>query len=123
MNDPAEVSVFTRAWSSCHVTAELLAQSNRFVELGSRLTGESLQQIVGKADIWLRPHQKEGFEIMSLPSYDLVYISGTGSGKSMIFTLPAFVRSTGLTLVICPMIALQKQHTEMLNRHGIKSLS
>lgn len=79
MNDPTEVIVFTRARSSCHATAELLAQSNRFVGLGSRLTDESLQQMVGKADIWLHPHQKEEFEIMSLPSYDLVYLGGTGS--------------------------------------------
>jgi ATP-dependent DNA helicase RecQ len=65
----------------------------------------------------LRPGQKEAIEAV-LAGHDTLAVMPTGSGKSAIYQIPA-VLLAGPTVVISPLIALQKEQSEELNRHDV----
>ncbi|MFN2398954.1 MAG: RecQ family ATP-dependent DNA helicase, partial [Gemmatimonadaceae bacterium] len=53
---------------------------------------------------------------------DAVVVMPTGSGKSLIFQLPA-VMLDGLTVVVSPLIALMKDQQDKLNAQGMEALA
>jgi ATP-dependent DNA helicase RecQ len=55
-----------------------------------------------------------------LAGQDLFVTMPTGSGKSLIFQLPALVLD-GLTLVISPLIALMKDQVDALRERGVRA--
>lgn len=55
----------------------------------------------------MRLHQRELFEAMNDVD-KVVYIVGTGGGKSIAFGLPAYVQPEGCNVVIQPTRALQE---------------
>jgi ATP-dependent DNA helicase RecQ len=63
-----------------------------------------------------RGHQAEVISNI-LAKRSTMFIARTGSGKSLCFQLPAFVNE-GLTLVISPLIALQKDQVDSLKASG-----
>ena len=66
-----------------------------------------------------RPLQEEIIRD-SLAGKDVVAILPTGGGKSLCFQLPALVRE-GLTVVVSPLIALQKDQVDALQAAGISA--
>jgi ATP-dependent DNA helicase RecQ len=64
-----------------------------------------------------RPHQQEIIRSV-IARQDVFALLPTGGGKSLCFQLPA-VASTGLTLVISPLIALMKDQVDALTASGI----
>jgi ATP-dependent DNA helicase RecQ len=65
----------------------------------------------------LRPGQKEAI-VAVLAGHDTLAVMPTGSGKSAIYQIPALLLA-GPTVVISPLIALQKDQSEELNRHDV----
>lgn len=68
----------------------------------------------------LHDHQKE--VMIAVKDYakpSVLYISATGSGKSMVFMLPASIHQDGMTIVIQPTRALQRDTAQRLEAMGI----
>lgn len=65
----------------------------------------------------LRPGQAEALESI-LAGRNLLAVMPTGSGKSLLYQLPALVEN-GLTIVISPLIALMKDQVDELTRKRI----
>lgn len=50
----------------------------------------------------------------------MLYVSGTGSGKSLIFLLPAFVESgQKTTVVVVPLVALMEDMKRRCRKHKL----
>ncbi|KAI1108048.1 hypothetical protein F5Y14DRAFT_457466 [Nemania sp. NC0429] len=61
----------------------------------------------------MRNHQQKLFDAINKTD-KIVYIAGTGGGKSVAFSLPAYVQPDGCSVVIQPTRALQKDtHTRL----------
>jgi len=80
-----------------------------------KLARELLQSRFGHAD--LRPGQAEAIQSI-LSGRSLLAVMPTGSGKSLLYQLPALVQD-GLTLVVSPLIALMKDQVDELARKRI----
>ena len=57
-----------------------------------------------------------------LAGRDAIVVMPTGSGKSLIYQLPALMLD-GLTVVVSPLIALMKDQEDKLNAHGVDVIS
>jgi ATP-dependent DNA helicase RecQ len=68
-----------------------------------------------------RPGQREAVEAV-LAGRDALVIMPTGSGKSLIYQLPALLLP-GLTVVVSPLIALMKDQTDKLEELGVDARS
>src|SRR5687768_16761115 len=76
---------------------------------------ETLQEQFGIPEF--RPGQRELIEAI-LSGRDALAIMPTGSGKSLIYQLPA-VTLDGVTVVVSPLIALMKDQTDKLESLGV----
>jgi ATP-dependent DNA helicase RecQ len=74
-----------------------------------------LRERFGYADF--RPGQAEALRAV-LTGRNLLAVMPTGSGKSLLYQLPALL-DRGLTLVISPLISLMKDQVDDLNERGI----
>jgi ATP-dependent DNA helicase RecQ len=68
-----------------------------------------------------RPGQWEPVEAV-LGGRDALVVMPTGSGKSIVYQLPALLLS-GLTVVVSPLIALMKDQQDKLQAHGVDALA
>ena len=68
--------------------------------------------------------QKGQWEPISavLSGRDALVVMPTGSGKSLVYQLPALMLP-GLTVVVSPLIALMKDQQDKLAAHGIDALA
>ena len=85
------------------VTLGLLADESRI----DRVAREAF----GYAE--LRPGQREGIEA-ALAGHDALVVMSTGSGKSAIYQIAGLL-TPGATIVVSPLIALQRDQVETLN--------
>src|SRR3954467_12961473 len=58
----------------------------------------------------------------ALPGHDAIVVMPTGSGKSLVYQLPALMLP-GLTVVVSPLIALMKDQQDKLVAHGVDALA
>ena len=66
------------------------------------------------------PFQKEAVENI-LNKKDSLVVLATGSGKSLIYQIPAVINK-GITLVFSPLISLMKDQVDQLNKTGISAV-
>src|SRR5262245_65638299 len=68
--------------------------------------------------------QKGQWEPISavLDGRDALVVMPTGSGKSLVYQLPALMLP-GLTVVVSPLIALMKDQQDKLSAHGVDALA
>src|SRR5437588_10641941 len=57
-----------------------------------------------------------------LQGRDALVVMPTGSGKSIVYQLPALLLP-GLTIVVSPLIALMKDQQDKLHAHGVEALA
>ncbi|HEX8914364.1 MAG TPA: RecQ family ATP-dependent DNA helicase, partial [Humisphaera sp.] len=76
---------------------------------------DQLQRIFGLDDF--RPAQREVIEDV-LGGRDVLCVMPTGAGKSLCYQFPAAV-TTGLTIVVSPLISLMEDQVRQLNDEGI----
>ena len=57
-----------------------------------------------------------------LSGHDALVVMPTGSGKSIVYQLPALLLP-GLTVVVSPLIALMKDQQDKLHAHGVDALA
>jgi ATP-dependent DNA helicase RecQ len=81
-----------------------------------RLLLDTLQRVWGFSDF--RPLQREAMHAI-LDRRDSVVVLPTGGGKSLCFQAPAIVESSGLALVISPLISLMKDQVDGLRVDGV----
>lgn len=67
-----------------------------------------------------REHQEDVINC-TLSRKDCIFVAATGSGKSLVFQLPALVDS-GITLVVSPLISLMEDQVTQLDQLGIPSV-
>jgi ATP-dependent DNA helicase RecQ len=75
----------------------------------------ALERVFGFADF--RPGQREVLEA-AFAGQDILAVMPTGSGKSLLYQLPAIVRK-GLTIVVSPLIALMRDQVQQLQHYGV----
>ena len=68
-----------------------------------------------------QPGQWEPMEAL-LAGRDALVVMPTGSGKSIVYQLPALLLP-GLTVVVSPLIALMKDQQDKLHAHGVDALA
>ncbi len=76
---------------------------------------EALNRVYGFADF--RPGQEEVLSAI-LAGDDVMAIMPTGSGKSLLFQLPAIL-GEGLTVVVSPLIALMRDQVAQMREYGV----
>src|SRR5579875_864284 len=76
---------------------------------------EALHRVFGFADF--RPGQAEILEAV-LSGEDVMAIMPTGSGKSLLFQLPAIL-GAGLVVVVSPLIALMRDQVAQMRAYGV----
>jgi ATP-dependent DNA helicase RecQ len=76
---------------------------------------EALERVFGFASF--RPGQQEILEAV-FAGENILAVMPTGSGKSLVYQLPAIVRK-GLTVVVSPVIALMRDQVQQLQARGI----
>lgn len=76
---------------------------------------EALEKYFGYDEF--RPHQLEAINTI-LQGEDALIIMPTGGGKSLIFQIPAII-SSGLAIVVSPLISLMKDQVDALISNGI----
>src|SRR2546430_12426668 len=91
--------------------------------VSNRVTTESARQLLhdrfGHQDF--RPGQWEPLNAV-LSGHDALVVMPTGSGKSLIYQLPA-VQLPGLTIVVSPLIALMKDQHDKLSAQRVSALA
>jgi len=91
--------------------------------VSSRVTRESARELLhdrfGHPDF--RPGQWEPLNAV-LSGQDALVVMPTGSGKSLIYQLPALLLP-GLTVVVSPLIALMKDQHDKLSAQGVNSVA
>ncbi|WP_051953200.1 DNA helicase RecQ [Methylocapsa aurea] len=75
----------------------------------------ALERVFGFTEF--RPGQREVLEA-TFSGRDILAVMPTGSGKSLLYQLPAIVRK-GLTIVVSPLIALMRDQAQQLQRYGV----
>jgi ATP-dependent DNA helicase RecQ len=76
---------------------------------------EALNRVFGFADF--RPGQEEILSAV-LAGENVMAIMPTGSGKSLLFQLPALI-GDGLTIVVSPLIALMRDQVAQMREYGV----
>lgn len=79
------------------------------------------RRLAGHPDAEYRGRQEESLTAIMQHSLRLLVVMGTGTGKSMLFMLPASVSSGGVTIVIAPLRFLQDDMLDRCDRLGIPS--
>ncbi len=80
---------------------------------------QALSTVFGFSDF--RPGQEDVLAA-TFAGEDVLAVMPTGSGKSLLFQLPAIVRG-GLTLVVSPLIALMRDQVAQLREAGVEAAS
>lgn len=81
-------------------------QTLRLVNFRPLVTPEKIRALYKDSSIQMRDHQTKLFDAID-KSHRVVYVAGTGGGKSIAFALPAYVQPDGCNVVIQPTRALQ----------------
>jgi ATP-dependent DNA helicase RecQ len=90
---------------------------NRRSRRGAAAIDRLLHDVFGHAEF--RPGQRAVVDAL-LAGRDAIVVMPTGSGKSLIFQLPALLLD-GLTVVVSPLIALMKDQVDKLRASGIEA--
>ena len=67
--------------------------------------------------------QKEAIRTLMLGNHDIFVRMPTGSGKSLIYQLPAVAAENKITVVVSPLIALIKDQIDHMDVKGIKAVT
>ncbi|HET6760958.1 MAG TPA: DEAD/DEAH box helicase, partial [Gemmatimonadaceae bacterium] len=91
--------------------------------MSKRITKEAAQKLLSErfAHRDFRHGQWEPLDAV-LSGKDALVVMPTGSGKSLIYQLPA-VLLPGLTIVVSPLIALMKDQHDKLSAQGVSSVA
>ncbi len=110
-------------WPEDYIAQRLLDFENENPETNELLIQEDTSPEQVLEHYWghktFRPLQKE-IILSALKGEDVLALLPTGGGKSICFQVPALM-SSGLSLVITPLISLMKDQVENLQRRGIKA--
>jgi superfamily II DNA helicase RecQ len=80
----------------------------------------ALQQVLGKEDVGFRSMEQERALYAVLDKQTpLVVVLPTGGGKSLLFTLPACIEKTGVTVVVVPYRALIEDLVQRIRGCGV----
>ena len=81
---------------------------------------QALQQVLGKQDVGFRlMEQEQALYAVLDKTTPLVVVLPTGGGKSLLFTLPACIEESGVTVVVVPYRALIEDLVSRIRNCGI----
>jgi superfamily II DNA helicase RecQ len=82
-----------------------------------------LQQVLGKQDVSFRSvEQEQALHAVLEKQTPLIIVLPTGGGKSLLFTLPACVEETGVTVVVVPYRALIEDLVRRIQQCGVNCI-
>src|SRR5258705_12859331 len=104
----------------CFHAARFLPRSRRMPKVVTKARARAvLNERFGHTDF--RAGQWEPVRAV-LSGHDALVVMPTGSGKSIVYQLPALLLP-GLTVVVSPLIALMKDQQDKLQAHGVDALA
>lgn len=86
----------------------------------SRMNATTELQRMMRAEVSFRSVQGEAIEAIQKGQSPVVAVMPTGSGKSVLFMLPAWVEPGGVTIVVVPLRGLRKDMLYRCSRIGIR---
>jgi superfamily II DNA helicase RecQ len=119
---------FASAWENgcMHpgVRAEMIAQQGkqalqRWSTLAMVDLKAEFRRLAGRPDAEYRGKQEEGLRAVMQRRLRVLVVMATGTGKSMLFMLPASVSPGGITIVVAPLNALQDDLQDRCDELGI----
>ncbi|KAK2025853.1 P-loop containing nucleoside triphosphate hydrolase protein [Colletotrichum zoysiae] len=105
--DKEQESVFSSVIPA--IADPLSLQAMRLDLMADNIRDDLLQAVTQNDAVSLCPHQREVLENQAKADNDVVYIAGTGSGKSVAFLYPPQVAAGGVSIIIVPYVALMNQ--------------
>jgi hypothetical protein len=112
----AETSALRQRDLASEQTDRLVAQIG---PLGDDLT---VRAWLHSADAATRVHQRHLLDAMRAGHATILYVAGTGGGKSIAYQLPATISRDGITVVIQPLRALIQQSLLQLQDRGVRAV-
>ncbi|KAK2051360.1 hypothetical protein LY76DRAFT_488335, partial [Colletotrichum caudatum] len=94
-------------------------QAARLRNLGPEISDDLVSAIAAAKPATLRPHQRRVLEALAQAQGDIIYVAGTGSGKSVSFIAPSVVSPTGVTVLVIPLKSLQLEILARFVRAGV----
>jgi superfamily II DNA helicase RecQ len=84
---------------------------------------KALQQVLGQQEVGFRSvEQEQAMHAVLDRQSPLVVVLPTGGGKSLLFTVPAVVEQSGVTVVVMPYQALIDNLVAQIQKSGIKCI-
>jgi len=119
---------FASAWEDGRmhpgVRAEMIAQQEkqalqRWSSLAMVDLKAEFRRLAGRPDAEYRGKQEEGLRAVMQRRLRVLVVMATGTGKSMLFMLPASVSPGGVTVVVAPLNALRDDLQDRCDQLGI----
>ncbi|KAK0370511.1 hypothetical protein CLIM01_12135 [Colletotrichum limetticola] len=103
-----------------HTASARQEQVMRFRNFSQDINDDLARAIANNnAKVKLRPHQSSVLKAISEGSSDIIYVAGTGAGKSIAFLGPAIAMPTGMKVLVIPLKSLQHQTLSKLRDLGV----
>ncbi|KAF9764551.1 hypothetical protein IL306_002794 [Fusarium sp. DS 682] len=96
-------------------------QADRLASLVHQISDEAARLVLRDPRVSISKDQMRAFDAICAAEQDVIFIAPTGSGKSFIYSLPAFLQPGGITIVVSPLTALQQDQLAHLRAAKISA--
>jgi hypothetical protein len=118
--DPSDTAARVRLPSAQMDKGLHLARRQRLKALRRTDLDGRLRHMLRDSKARFRGNQREAIDAIIAGASPVVHITGTGSGKTVTFLLPAFCSPASKTVVVVPFIALQQDIERRCQEAGIR---
>lgn len=96
------------------------AQNRRWYELARADLTLALREMLNEPDAQFRGRQRDVLDAIVARRSWILAVIGTGVGKSSLFMLPAMLSSSGMTIVVVPLLSLKSHLRDRCLKLGVR---